>query len=296
MEFSESRLADRLVLGAIAHRISNDDGEAFPSIKTIGREANVSERQVYDSISTLTLMGELMVREEASKLGTNTYFMPKFFDWYDSLHPAKSAPPPPAKHAAAGVQSVQNTPAQIADEPSVIQPSEKQPSDKPCRSCGEVGVHHCKGDPNRKRARVPRHRRGNRSSLSVVRPAAIYHSKFDVQFGQFWESYPNKENPVRARNTWDELVRDESTATLVLVGMMTWKESARWKEGYIPTASNFLKEERWKEEPPTNGAHQQSKTAQRNERSKAAIAAEFRRATGDSRVVGEVRHSLPIGN
>lgn len=153
MEFSQSRLADRLVLGAIAHRISNDDGEAFPSIKKIGREANICERQVYDSITSLVEMGELEVREDRSKYNTNVYFMPRFHVWMQGLHPAQSAPTPPAIHSKR-VHSIPKNPAQNADELSVelsLEPSSKQPSEvcdveteiqtpqrtRTCFKCGE---------------------------------------------------------------------------------------------------------------------------------------------------------------
>ncbi len=118
MAFSESRLADRLVMLAIAHRISNDDGDAWPSVATIQKEANISERQVYDSIKSLGLIGELTIREEASERGTNRYHMPKFLAWWTTQVPAKFAPPLHKMH----LHNMQYTPAQNADEPS-LEPS-----------------------------------------------------------------------------------------------------------------------------------------------------------------------------
>jgi hypothetical protein len=104
IEFSESRLADRLVLLAIAHRVSNDSGVAFPSIDTICREANLSERQVKYSIKRLEKMGELKVERSGSELGTNLYRMPKFTEWMQCLHSVK--PLGGAKSAPGGVQSL----------------------------------------------------------------------------------------------------------------------------------------------------------------------------------------------
>jgi hypothetical protein len=90
MEFSESRLADRLVLGAIAHRVSNDNGEAFPSVETIAREANVSESSVHASLKSLKRLGELEIDIAASQYGTNVYRMPKFKAWMEALHLPRS--------------------------------------------------------------------------------------------------------------------------------------------------------------------------------------------------------------
>lgn len=134
MEFSQSRLADRLVLGAIAHRISNDNGEAFPSIATIAREANVSESSVHASLKELRETGELEVEASASKLGTNVYRMPKFLSWMGELHSdrggAKSAPLGRRAVCTGGVQNTGERGPKSAPEPSVtiIEPSGSAPS------------------------------------------------------------------------------------------------------------------------------------------------------------------------
>lgn len=86
-EFSESRGTDRLVLLAIAHRVSNDDGEAFPSVKRISTEANISERAVHYSIQALARSGEIAVKLNASRYKTNVYCLPKFNAWVQTLHP-----------------------------------------------------------------------------------------------------------------------------------------------------------------------------------------------------------------
>jgi len=134
MEFSQSHLADRLVLGAIAHRISNDNGEAFPSIATIAREANVSESSVHASLKKLREMGELEVEASASKLSTNVYRMPKFLSWMAELHlgtgGAKSVPHSKRAVCTGGVQNTGERGAKSAPEPSVtiIEPSGSAPS------------------------------------------------------------------------------------------------------------------------------------------------------------------------
>lgn len=112
LEFSESRGADRLVLFAIAHRVSNDDGQAFPSVKRIAREANLSERAVHYSIEALVKAGELEVQTNASRYGTNLYSLPKFNAWVQTLHP------PGCKLRQKGVQTTTQRGAQFAPESS----------------------------------------------------------------------------------------------------------------------------------------------------------------------------------
>ena len=99
---------------AIAHRISNDNGEAFPSVATIGREANLSERSVHYSLRSLESLGELQISLNSSRFGTNTYKFPLFLAWVQSLHPVQSK--------RRGVQSTPKTVSQIAPEPS-LEPS-----------------------------------------------------------------------------------------------------------------------------------------------------------------------------
>jgi len=94
MEFSESRLADRLVLLAIAHRVSNDTGAAFPSLATICHEARVSERTAHYALRQLEGLGELEIETKASDTGTNLYRLPKFAAWLQGIRGAHFAPVP----------------------------------------------------------------------------------------------------------------------------------------------------------------------------------------------------------
>jgi len=128
MEFSESRLADRLVLGAIAHRVSNDSGEAYPSIPTIAREANVSESTVYESLKNLKDLGEVEWEIAASPLGTNLYGLPKFRDWMETLPPPKSGGGRGSEVRKHPLQSLDKHPPKSGGEPSLNH--QKKPSEE----------------------------------------------------------------------------------------------------------------------------------------------------------------------
>ena len=144
MEFSESKLASRLVLLAIAHRISNDDGDAWPSVVTIQREANLCERQVFQSIKELVENKELEVREEVSEKGTNRYHMPKFLAWYKTIQKKQDNKKVPAQRAPAQYAGAQHAGgtlhghagAQHAPEPSLR--SKDKPSFKPSEELPSV--------------------------------------------------------------------------------------------------------------------------------------------------------------
>lgn len=105
MEFSKSKLASRLVLLAIAHRISNDSGEAFPSVRTIEREANLSESAVHGALRNLVQLGELEIDRGTSRFGTNVYRMPRFKCWIETMHQrtgAESVPPARSRRVQKG--------------------------------------------------------------------------------------------------------------------------------------------------------------------------------------------------
>lgn len=179
--FSESRLADRLVLNVIAYHVSNDTGDAWPSIATIVEESALSERQVYDSIKVLTAMGELLVRDEPSERGTNRYHMPKFFAWLQEVHPAKSAggaKSASCKPSKMQVQSLHSAPAKSADESSLESSLESKavldPNSNPeeCPKCGTLGEHRCPGNLSQKQRDKRAGRKPGRFPVSRNRVSA----------------------------------------------------------------------------------------------------------------------------
>jgi hypothetical protein len=70
--YSTSKGGDLLVLLAIAD-YAHDNGVAFPSIKALGRKARLSESQVHRAVRNLRDKGEISVKQNAGKNGTNLY-------------------------------------------------------------------------------------------------------------------------------------------------------------------------------------------------------------------------------
>jgi hypothetical protein len=88
MGFSESRLTARLVLLVIAHHVSTGNGEAWPSISTIAREARCSKSSVRSAIKGLTLTGELGIASGALGRGKSRHYrLPKFNECSQNLDP-----------------------------------------------------------------------------------------------------------------------------------------------------------------------------------------------------------------
>lgn len=77
-DHSESVLAERLVLLAIANHTSIDGSNAFPAYPLIASEAHCSEKTVQRAIRNLVKMGELQVDKPHGRHTSKTYSLPKF--------------------------------------------------------------------------------------------------------------------------------------------------------------------------------------------------------------------------
>jgi len=111
-ENSESRLGPRHVLLSIANHADRYGRNAFPSVRTIAREARLSPREVQYAIPILVDLGELLSERGAGPGGTNLYSLPK-------MGAAKSA----YAKSAEGVQTGVQNPTRNKEE-------QKQPSTK----------------------------------------------------------------------------------------------------------------------------------------------------------------------
>ncbi len=76
-EFSESEYGARLVLLSISNHADARGECAWPSIRTIAREARLSERQVQRILPGLVSLGELEIIPGAGHKGTHLYRLPK---------------------------------------------------------------------------------------------------------------------------------------------------------------------------------------------------------------------------
>ena len=113
--YSESRLSDRLVMLIVAHHVSDDEGEAHPSIDTICRETRLGRSTVVESIYSLARMGELTITRGGRFRGdSNSYTLPKFNLWVQSLNPKASVKGPVSVRKGSKVG-----PHRIVEEPNI---------------------------------------------------------------------------------------------------------------------------------------------------------------------------------
>jgi DNA-binding transcriptional MocR family regulator len=74
LEESESEGLDRLVLLVVANH-ANDEWRAWPSVRTIAREARVSTNTVGKAIRRLVALGELELERQGDRRRSSTYRM-----------------------------------------------------------------------------------------------------------------------------------------------------------------------------------------------------------------------------
>lgn len=125
LDYSESRLAARLVLTSIANHADKYGKNAWPSVATIAQESRISEREVQRSLPELVNLGELVIEANAGPHGTHFYHLPKM-PGVTICHPQGVTSGP------IGVTIGRKRGDQLSPEPSfnrpIKQPSKSKPS------------------------------------------------------------------------------------------------------------------------------------------------------------------------
>jgi len=185
-DHSQAGGTDRLVLLAIADSADHDGTNAWPSVATIARKCQVSERTVQRSIRSLVDLGELRVQAQAGGTGKmrddrrpNLYEVP--MDGVTDRRPEEDDGVTPGAERG-DIQRVDGA-TPLSPNPS-IDPS-KDPSGNPSASSGDEGDDRDRG--------------------------------FDV----FWEAYPRrhgkKVGKAKARTKWRALSYESKRAAYAAV-------------------------------------------------------------------------------
>ena len=74
-------------------------------------------------------------------------------------------------------------------------------------------------------------------------------SNNNARFGEWYEEYPRKIDPKRAKAAWDKLKVDESLFNEIMDGLRKWKRA--WDDPkFVPYPATWLNNRRWESEPP----------------------------------------------
>ena len=71
----------------------------------------------------------------------------------------------------------------------------------------------------------------------------------NARFGEWYEEYPRKIDPKRAKAAWDKLKVDETLFAAIMDGLRKWKRA--WDDPkFVPYPATWLNNRRWEAEPP----------------------------------------------
>ena len=74
-------------------------------------------------------------------------------------------------------------------------------------------------------------------------------SNNNARFGEWYEEYPRKIDPKRAKAAWDKLKVDETLFNEIMDGLRKWKRA--WDDPkFVPYPATWLNNRRWEAEPP----------------------------------------------
>jgi hypothetical protein len=87
-------------------------------------------------------------------------------------------------------------------------------------------------------------------------------------FQDFWDIYPRHTKEENALDAWNRLQPDDQLRATILAAIAKQRECEQWrKKGYIPHASNWLRQKRWSDDyghEIANGGRHARRRAQRN--------------------------------
>jgi len=117
LEESKSTGSSRLVLISIANHASVDGDSCWPAVRTISREARISERSVQYALRELEQIGEISLIRGTGRKHTHRYFMIAYQQWVQNVHPYRER-----------VQSTTRKGAKFAPEPYLNRHKDKPSS------------------------------------------------------------------------------------------------------------------------------------------------------------------------
>lgn len=210
-EHSKSLFGDLLTLLAIAY-YADDNGKAWPSVKTIAERVRLSERQVQYSIASLVKAGELRVDHRVGPRGRNLFTV-LFTVGVQSTSPQVQSTSPQVQSTSPGVQSA--SPNGTSPSLAPFSPLEPPTIPKPSLS---------------------RTVNGHSAPLAV-----------SEDFKAFWAEYPRRDAMKDAVRAWNKA---HPKLEVVLEALRKAKRTPSWNRGkqYIPLPATYINGERWDDE------------------------------------------------
>lgn len=212
LNHSRAQGTEKLVLIGIANH--DGDGGAWPSVETLARYANVSERSVQRAISKLVDLGELEVHYQAGgSVNTRADHRPNLYRILVTVDGVT----PTSPREGYGVTSV--TPRGDTGDVNGVTPTSPEPSLEPSI------------EPSNKDNYV----------LADLRAAK-------TAFDEFWSVYPRKAAKASAQRAFMKAVKTVEPE-VIIAGACRYAADPNREDEFTAHAATWLNAGRWEDEP-----------------------------------------------
>jgi hypothetical protein len=205
---------EKLILLSLADQ-ANDDGIAWPSVKSITKKTGMSERTVFRHLSDLEKLGHIH-REQ--RIGSSTVY---------HIHPCQNDTPV----KMTPLSPVTPTPVNLTPTPATHDTPPLSPVTPTPATVGRQKHQEPSIETKRNQIEPP-----------------IGSTVFD----EFWAAYPKKTGKGAALKVWCRMKDHRNVLGLILEALRWQLASEQWtKDGgqYVPNPSTYLNQERWLDEP-----------------------------------------------
>lgn len=215
--------SDKLALLAMADWCNDLGGSLHPSVSTVAKKINRTEKQAREILHRLISEGWIMVigNENGGKPGQSRKYQ-------------------------INVEKLLTPPASVTPTPNVdVTPNVS------------VTPNVCVPDPSRQRSFTP----PASVSLTTIEPpieppviTPLPPKTVDHQFQAFWIAYPKKVGKEPARKVWMKLTNQEKLLDTIIPALAWQSSTEQWAKNngqYIPNPATYLSQQRWLDERPS---------------------------------------------
>lgn len=234
----------------LAEYLNRQTGDAYPSIDTLAAALHVDRRSVQRAIEKLVACGYLEVTDRRGGRTNTSHYRPKLAGEPVQIA-ERGAPTPPFPDAKRGASGSEKGGVRVREGRRPRRPNLlNEPTDEPkesaaLRAASRAGAREAQGF----------------SGLEAKARNGLDPAMAEA-FASFWSTYPRKEGRRKAELAFAKILASgKATVDELIHGVVRFALAQRGQEQrYIPLPVNWLRDERWRDEPtPAPPARPQEK-------------------------------------
>ena len=227
--------SDLLVLLAIAD-FADDNGNAYPSVKTLAAKCRMKPRNARYCLAELTASDELRIQANTGPHGTNRYRLVFENMGRHAVAPLQSGA---GLQCGAPVQEI----ARVQELAGVQEIAGMQDVAANPAPDGRTPMQQLAAEPSLNHQEPP--------TRSVARTRTQDAPELNALFERFWSQYPLKACRARAEKAFKKLKVTEPLLVQMLAGLAMWKAHPLWAKnngGFIKYPDKWLTDRSWEDE------------------------------------------------